>query len=121
MKTLLLAVAAIAATVLIGPSIAVKGQSVEPVVGPTARTVNLTAQDRFIIKEIVFKDLNVADARESAPAAIGEKVPQDVELHPMPKLLAEKVPQAKSHTFYVKDGSIVLVSPNDRRVADVIK
>ena len=37
------------------------------------------------------------------------------------ELLAQKVPQAKSHTFYVKDGVIVLVSPNDRRVADVIK
>jgi hypothetical protein len=31
------------------------------------------------------------------------------------------VPQARSHSFYVKDDEIILVSPSDRRVADVIK
>ena len=40
----------------------------------------------------------------------------------MPSEIANKVPQAKSHSFFVKDGdnAIVLVSPSDRRVADVI-
>jgi hypothetical protein len=32
------------------------------------------------------------------------------------------VPQGRSHSFFVKeDNAIVLVSPNDRRVADVIR
>jgi hypothetical protein len=37
--------------------------------------------------------------------------------------VATKVPQARSHSFYIKEGdnAIVLVSPNDRRVADVIR
>jgi hypothetical protein len=122
MKKFLIAIGAAATLVVASPSVPVLGQAPpEPTIGPAPRTVNLTAEQRFIIKEIVLKDLNVADARDGAPEVIGEPVPQNVELHPMTKLLAAKVPQAKSHKFYVKDGTIVLVSPSDRRVADVIK
>ena len=43
-------------------------------------------------------------------------------LYSLPPLAAKKVTQAKSHLYFVKEGNnaIVLVSPNDRRVADVI-
>jgi hypothetical protein len=121
MKKILFALGVLTVLVVAPPTVTVMGHAVEPAVGPAPRTVNLTAEQRFIIKEIVLKDLNLPDARDDAPEAIGESVPQNVVLHPMTKLLAQKVPQAKSHTFYVKDGTIVLVSPNDRRVADVIK
>jgi len=94
----------------------------QPVLAPAPRTINLTQEQRFIIKEIVLKDLNVAKARADAPEAIGDAVPSNVDLHAMPPLLAEKVPQSRSHSFFVKnDNTIVLVSPNDRRVADVIR
>src|ERR1700722_6832184 len=94
----------------------------DPVVAPAPRTINLTQEQRFIIKEIVFKDLHVPKAQADAPEKIGEAVPQDIVLHPMPPVLAEKVPQGRSHSFFVKEGNaIVLVSPNDHRVADVIR
>jgi hypothetical protein len=94
----------------------------DPVVAPAPRTINLTQEQRFIIKEIVFKDLNVSKARADAPEKIGEAVPKNIVLHPMPPVLAEKVPQGRSHSFFVKDDNvIVLVSPNDNRVADVIR
>jgi hypothetical protein len=38
----------------------------------------------------------------------------------MPPELARKVPEAKSHQFYVTADAIVLVSRSDRKVADVI-
>jgi len=93
-----------------------------PVVAPAPRTINLTQEQRFIIKEIV-KDLHVPKARADAPETIGDTVPKTIDLHAMPPLLAEKVPQGRSHSFFVKedDDAIVLVSPNDRRVADVIR
>jgi hypothetical protein len=95
----------------------------EPAVAPAPRTINLTQEQRFIIKEIVLKDMNVAKARADAPEAIGDTVPQDIDLHAMPPDIAAKVPQGKSHSFFVKqdDRVIVLVSPNDRRIADVIR
>jgi hypothetical protein len=112
----------VAAIALFAPPSAVEAQSnTKPVIAPPSRTINLTAEQRFIIKEIVLKDLNVPKARAGAPEAVGDPVPSSVELHDMTPALAEKVPQAKSHKFYVTAHAIVLVSASDRKVADVIK
>jgi hypothetical protein len=119
MHKLMLCLAALA---LFAPLSAVEGQSDnEPAIAPAPRTVNLTAEQRFIIKEIVYKDLKVPRAQAGAPESIGDPVPPDVELHDMTADLAKKVPSAKSHKFYVTADAIVLVSPADRTVADVIK
>jgi hypothetical protein len=94
----------------------------KPAIEPQPRTTNLTQEQRFIIKENV-KDLGLANARKDAPETIGDPVPQDIELHSLPPEVAAKVSQARSHSFFIKEGNnaIVLVSPNDRRVADVIR
>jgi hypothetical protein len=93
----------------------------KPAIAPQPRTINLTQEQRFIIKENV-KDLKLPKARKDAPETIGDPVPPDIELHPLPPEVATKVSQARSHSFYIKEGTnaVVLVSPNDRRVADVI-
>ena len=120
MQRLLVTAATVAAIVLLAPLSEVKSESNnKPVVAP--RTINLTAEQSFIIKEIVLKDLDLTKAQAGAPETIGDPVPSGVELHDMTPTLAEKVPQAKSHKFYVTAHAIVLVSPTDRKVADVIK
>jgi hypothetical protein len=115
----------VTATTLVALSafaVQVQGQSpTTPAIGPAPRTVNLTAEQEFIIREIVFKDLNVPEVKSDTPETIGEAVPESIELHPVPPDVAAKVPQVKSHEFFVKDGKIILVSPSDRRIADVIK
>jgi hypothetical protein len=114
--------AIVAAVGLLAPASEVAAQiNPDPAIAPASRTVNLTAEQRFIIKEIVYKDLNVPKAQANAPEAIGDTVPTDVELHDMTPELAQKIPAAKSHKFYVTADAIVLVSPSDRRIADVIK
>jgi hypothetical protein len=114
--------AAVAVMVLFAPLSGVEGQSnPEPAIAPAPRTINLTAEQRFIIKEIVYKDLDVPKAQAGAPETIGDPVPPEIVLHDMTPELAQKVPAAKSHKFYVTADAIVLVSPSDRRVADVIK
>ena len=53
---------------------------------------------------------------------VGDLVPDNVKLTPLPGEISQKVPQAKSHMFFVMDDdTIVLVSPSDRRVADILK
>ena len=60
MQKLMLCLTAVAALVLFAPLSAVEGQSdTEPAIATAPRTVNLTAEQRFIIKEIVYKDLKV--------------------------------------------------------------
>ena len=122
MQRLLVTASTVAAVALFAPPSAVEAQSNnKPVIAPPSRTINLTAEQRFMIKEIVLKDLNVPKAQTSAPESIGGSVPSGVELHDMTPTLAEKVPQAKSHKFYVTAHAIVLVNPSDRKIADVIK
>jgi hypothetical protein len=86
----------------------------KPAIAPAPRTINLTQEQRFIIKENV-KDLKLTKAQASATETIGDRVPDDIELYPMPPEIGNKVPQAKAHSFFVKDGdnAIVLVSPSD--------
>ena len=93
----------------------------KPAIAPQPCTINLTQEQRFIIKENV-KDLGLPKARKDAPETIGDPVPQDIALHPLPPEVATKVSQARSHLFFIKEGNnaIVLVTPDDRRVADVI-
>ena len=94
----------------------------KPAIPPEPRTINLTQEQRFTIRENV-KDLGLPKARKDAPETVGDSVPQNIELHPLPPEVATKVPQARSHSFFIKesDNAIVLVSPNDRRVSDVIR
>jgi hypothetical protein len=89
-----------------------------PAVAPAPR-LTLTAEQEYIIREIL-KDSNV-QKENSAPETIGDVVPDDVKLYPLPAEVAQKVPQARSHMFFVKDDEVILISSSDRRVADVIE
>src|SRR5215469_4520898 len=58
----------------------------------------------------------------SAPDTIGDVVPQNIKLYPLPPQVVQKVPKAQAYQFLVKDdNTVILVSSSDRRVADVIK
>ncbi len=90
-----------------------------PAVAPTPR-LTLTAEQEYIIREIILKDSNV-QTQNTAPETVGDVVPEDVKLYPLPQDVIQKVPLARSHMFFVKDDEVILVSSSDRRVADVIK
>ena len=85
----------------------------------TSAPVKLTLEERHIIKELV-KDMKVEAVAGDAPTVIGHKVPERVLARPIPVEIGSRVPQIRSHAFYVKDDNIVLVNPKDRTVSDVI-
>ena len=68
-------------------------------------------------------DLGIAKAPKDAPETIGDPVPTNIVLHALPSEVGVKVSQVRSHMFFIKDDNnvIVLVSPTDRRIADVIR
>jgi hypothetical protein len=101
------------------PGETVQAQNAPPAVAPTPR-LTLTAEQEYIVREIILKDSNVAK-QNTAPETVGDVVPADVKLFPLPQDVVQKVPQARSHMFFVKDDAVILVSSSDRRVADVIK
>jgi hypothetical protein len=95
---------------------------VPPVPAPTATSpkLNLTLEQRYTIREIV-KDLKAEPAPSDVHVTLGEAAPQNVSLHSMPAEIAQKVPQVKSHKFFVTSEEIAIVDPKDNTIADVFK
>jgi hypothetical protein len=91
----------------------------QPAAAPT-QTINLTVENRHVIKEII-KDMNVANTADEVAVAVGSEVPKSVVLQPMPAPIAQKVPQVKSHEFFVKNDKIALVDPKNHKIVEVIE
>ena len=117
MRAILVAILAMAVLTV---GFGVRGQvpSGQPVTPPQAK-INLTVEQRHTIKELV-KDLHLPKVSGDFPTEIGDTVPKTVVLQPMPSEIASKVPQVKSHVFFLMDDRVVLVSPKDNKVAEVI-
>src|SRR5262245_30503042 len=91
---------------------------------PSAESVNLTMEQRHVIKELIVKDMKIAPPAEQAakvPTKVGDVVPAGIPLQPMPVEVAAKVPQLKSHSFIVRDGKVVIIDPKDNRVAALVE
>ena len=85
----------------------------------TRRSIKLTAEQEYVIKENV-KDVRGGQVPQNVATKIGEKIPPDAKLYAFPALVTEKVPQIKTFKFFVTKDQIVLVSPQNT-VADVIR
>jgi len=108
-----------AAGLLVSVAIAQPPSQDKDVIPP--RSINLTAEQSYIIKEIVLTEMRAEQAPPNDEIKIGNKVADDVKLLAFPKLVAEKVPQVKTYKFFVTQNQIVVVSPQDNVVADIIK
>jgi hypothetical protein len=86
---------------------------------PPIPKLNLTLEQRHTIKEFVKDVKEQATTRDVQPT-IGDAIPQDISPQPMPAVVGQKIPQVKTHRFFVTEGEIVLVDPNNK-VADIIK
>jgi hypothetical protein len=82
--------------------------------------LNLSLEQRHTIKEIV-KDLKLRVSSAETQPKIGDPAPANIDLQPMPTEVAQKVPQIKSHMFFLTAEQFVIVDPKDKKVADVIK
>jgi hypothetical protein len=86
---------------------------------PVQTKINLTLEQRHVIKELI-KDLNIAPAPKSTETAVGTTVPATISLSPMPQVVAEKVPQVKSHMFFIEGTKVVIVDPKENKIVDAI-
>jgi hypothetical protein len=83
------------------------------------RSIHLSAQQDYIIKENL-KDMHVQQVPRTNDMRIGDKVPTNIGLHAFPPFVAEKVPQVKTHKFFIAEDEIIIVSPQGL-IADIIK
>ena len=125
MKTRLFVTAAAAMLTLSMPVVAqIPSTSGTAPAAHAADTVNLTMEQRHIIKELIVKDMKIAPPQDQAnkvPSAVGEVVPSGIPLQPMPVEVAAKVPQVKAHSFLVKDDKVLIIDPKDNKVAALIE
>lgn len=91
----------------------------EPVLA--RRTINLTEQDRHTIREIVLKNSRVTPDTRPAKIEIGDPVPKEITTYEFPELATAKISALKSHRYFIKDGSVVIVGASDGTVADIVK
>ena len=94
-----------------------------PVVKP-ADTVNLTMEQRHVIREIIIKDMKITEPQDQAakvPTQVGDTVPSGIPLQPMPVEVSAKIPQIKAHSFLVKDDKVIIVDPKDNKVAALVE
>ena len=118
-----LAVGVMAAVLTLALPVEAQVPATAPVVKP-AETVNLTMEQRHIIKEIIIKDLKItepADQAAKVPTEVGQAVPAGIPLQPMPVEVAAKVPQLKAHSFLVKNDKVIIVDPKDNKIAALIE
>jgi hypothetical protein len=115
-----LSVVAAVATLTLALPVEAQPPSLPPATG-AADTVNLTMEQKHVIKEIIVKDLKVQPQSANVPTKVGEKVPAGIPLQPIPVEVAAKVPQLKSHSFVVKDDKVVIVDPKDNKVAALVE
>ena len=118
--TLFVAVSVAMLIALCSSAVGVRAQPTTPPVIAPAPRLSLTAEQEYVIREIILKEVNVPKEKSDSET-IGDSVPETVKLYPLPSEIVEKVPQARSYKFFVKDDAVILVSPSDRRIDDVIK
>jgi len=117
----ILAALACAALPALAPA---QAPSNSPVPMPS-ETVNLTMEQRHIVKEIIIKDMKTPTTPAQAAAKVttkpGEVVPSGVALQPMPVEVSAKVPQVRTHSFFVEDDKVIIVDPKDNKIAIVVE
>jgi len=111
---------AVAASLIGALLLCTPGYTQAPEAQGTTRTINLTLEQRHVIRELV-KELKVIAAKDDLKVAEGEAIPGKVELQPVPPLIGQKVPSIKSHRLYVTQRQILIVDPQDQRVVEVIE
>ena len=82
-------------------------------------TLNLTMEQRHIIKEII-KDLRIENEPKNLDIKLGRVIPKTVLLLAMPVDISQKISQVKNHLFFLKNNQIVLVDPKDNKIVDLI-
>jgi hypothetical protein len=102
-----------------GQTLPAPSQTQAPAV-PTQSTINLTLEQRRNIKELI-KELNVPSVATTVDISVGATVPASIKLNPMPADVAAKVPQVKSHLFFVQSNKVVIVDPKENKVVDAIE
>ena len=89
--------------------------------GQPTSTINLTSEQRHVLKENLLKDPNVKKVPADTLIAVGSTVPANILVQPLPSAVREKVSQIQSHGFFVKGDAVILVDTQKNTIEAVIE
>lgn len=122
--------AVIAVTLLSGVSVAVAANNAMSKENATKSASNLTLRDSLTLssqqQKIAWQDISQEATKEKAPAhfaaKIGAIVPSGVMTYPVPMTVSSKVPELRRYQYaLLANDRLLIVNPNDKKVADVIR
>jgi hypothetical protein len=96
---------------------------------PSTPTVKLTMEDQHVLKENLLKTPKSGatsgaaseSSTDQAELERGKQVPASIQLRHFPDEIARKIPQIKSHEYFVADDTIVIVESQKRTIVEVVK
>jgi Protein of unknown function (DUF1236) len=80
------------------------------------RGLRLTSEQRQVIR----RDLAPEGSARHTQVQLGERVPEDISLLPMPTAVLSDVPIVGAYLYFVTDEGVVLVAPDTREVVELI-
>ena len=89
-----------------------------------AETVNLTMEQRHIIKEIIIKDMKITEPQDQAakvPTQVGETVPAAFRCSRCRSRSRPRCRSSRPHSFLVKNDKVVIIDPKDNKVAALVE
>ncbi|MBO0733676.1 MAG: DUF1236 domain-containing protein [Methylocapsa sp.] len=92
------------------------GQGRSAAVAP-AKHVRLTSKQRHII----MSDLRTTEGASIGRVYIGERVPEDIELSPIPQDVVGEIPDISPYQYFATGNEVVLVAPDSREVVDIVR
>jgi hypothetical protein len=85
---------------------------------PQFAGLRLSSAQIALVRDSIPPDFPMAGLR--LRLALGAEIPDDVELHELPTIVLDRVPELRDYRFLVADEQIVIVDPRDRSIALVI-
>jgi Protein of unknown function (DUF1236) len=92
-----------------------QGEGRSAVNAPRGR-LRLTGEQRQVIR----RDLAPEGSARHTQVQLGERVPEDISLLPMPTAVLSDVPIVGAYLYFVTDEGVVLVAPDTREVVELI-
>ena len=73
----------------------------------------------------IWKDLSRHATNQTAPsgfnATVGEAIPSGVSTYPLPRQARRDVPAVKPYRYAMTQDKVLIVNPNDKKIADVVQ
>lgn len=89
--------------------------------GSDKGSVQLSEKQRTDVHRDILKEKNVNRVNVNVQVRVGEHVPRDVKLAPLPVSIISIVPAYRSHRYFVVDDRVVIIDPARYEIVEVIQ